>query len=175
MNRRKFFAASAATAAVLILPTGCAFSVTGTINVIISAISGILSYVGGTAPWVADLQAALTALQNAEANWKAGNTSALIIDALNTVEAVLAVIPLTAIYSPLIDVIVAGIEAIINYFAPPATAMVLSKPRATILNNPHKGRVTCKQPHLLQSYAGAWKAQYNDVATGLGLSQLRVA
>jgi hypothetical protein len=175
MNRRRFLATSAGTVAVLVLPTGCAFSVEGTINVIISALNGILTYVAGAAPWVADLQAALQALQSAETNWKAGNTPTLIIDALNTVEAVLAVIPFTAVYSPLIDIVVAGIEAIINYFAPQTVGIAYSKPRATIQNNPRKDRVALKEPHLFQSQAGAWKAQYNDAATGLGLSQLKVA
>jgi hypothetical protein len=177
MNRRRFLATSAAVAVmpVSLIETGCAFSVTGTINTIISALNGILTYVAGAAPWVADLQAALQALQSAETNWKAGNTPTLIIDALNTVEAVLAVIPFTAVYSPLIDIVVAGIEAIINYFAPQTVGIQYSRPRATILNNPHKDRVALKEPHLFQSQAGAWKAQYNDAATGLGLSQLKVA
>lgn len=179
MNRRHFLKLSGTGAAVAVLTpmtmleTGCTFSVEGTINVIIQAVGGILSFVGGSAPWVADLQAALTALQTAETQWKAGGAVALIIDALNTVEAVVAVIPFTMVYSPLIDIIVSGIEAVINFFAP--QSMKFTRARATEQNNPHKGRVPLKTPGFAQTYQGAFKQQFNDAATGLGLSQLKIA
>ena len=167
MNRRTLLKSLAAVSTLALLPvTGCAFSVTGMLNTIISALSAILSYVGASQPWAASVQAALTALQNAIAQWKAGGASTLIIDALNTVEAVLAAIPLTAVYSPLIDVIVAGIEAIINYFAPA---------KLSNAQNPHRGHVILMKPTALQSYQGAFKAQYNNAAVGVGLPQLKVA
>ena len=183
MNRRNFLKISSTGAAVAVLTpmavleTGCAFSVSGTLNVIIEAVGGILSYVGGSLPWVADLQAALTALQAAEAAWKSGSPAAIVIDALNTVEAVLAVIPLTAVYSPLIDIIVSGIEAVISYFAPTAQAMhaLGAKTRTGAEHNPHLGRIPLKQPHALQSREGAARQQYNDAAIGLGLPQLKIA
>jgi hypothetical protein len=182
MNRRHFLKLSGTGAAVAVLTpltvleTGCAFSVSGTLSVIIEAVGGILSYVGGSLPWVADLQAALTALQTAEANWKAGSPAAIVIDALNTVEAVLAVIPLTAIYSPLIDIIVSGIEAVLNYFTPATTPPVtLTKPRSTAQTNPHLGRIPLKQPHSLQTYQGAFKDQFNETAKGLGLTAAEIA
>lgn len=170
MNRRTLLKSLTAASTLALVPvTGCAFSVEGTINVIIQAIGGILSYVGGAAPWVAQLQAALAALQQAMTTWKAGGAVAILLDALNTVEAVLAVIPLTAIYSPLIDLIVSGIEAIINYFNPQAAVT------AKAVQNPHRGRVTLAKPHAFQSQVGAWREQYNDAAVGLGLVQLKVA
>lgn len=155
------------------IATGCGFSVSSTLSVIIQALGGILGFVGGSAPWVAELQAALTALQTAEAQWKSGGASALIVDALNTLEAVLAVIPLTAVYSPLIDIVVSGIEAIISYFAP--ASVTFSKPRATFHSNPHMGRIPLKQSHAFQSQEAAVKQQYNDAAVGIGLPQLKVA
>lgn len=179
MDRRMFLKISGTGAAVAVITpmavfeTGCTFSVEGTINVIIQAVGGILGYIGGSAPWVADLQAALSALQQAEASWKAGGAVAIIIDALNTVEAVVAVIPFTAMYSPLIDLIVSGIESIITYFAP--QTMKFTRPRATFENNPHKGRTKLKAPGFAQSYQGAFKAQWNDAAIGIGLPQLKLS
>ena len=39
-----------------------------------------------------------------------------MVDALNTIEAVLAVIPVTAVFSPLVDILVAGIETAMSAF-----------------------------------------------------------
>ncbi|HUD74122.1 MAG TPA: hypothetical protein VMQ76_03545 [Terracidiphilus sp.] len=175
MNRRTFIRTLSAVSALAMLPiVGCAFSVTGALNVIINALKAIISYVAGSQPWAVALESALNALVQAEAAWKAGGAAAIIIDALNTIEAVLAVVPFTAIYSPLIDVIVSGIEAIINYFAP-QTQVRYAKPRATAQNNPHLGRVALKAPGAFQSPAGSWKQQYNDTAIGVGLPQLKIA
>jgi hypothetical protein len=175
MNRRKFLQFTSVGAAVAvvtpsaILTTGCSFSVTGTLNIIIEAIQGILGYVGTSQPWAVDLSNALAALEAAESSWKAGGDATLVIDALNALEAVTAVIPFTAIYSPLIDLIVAGIDSIINHFAPQGTT------RATVRTNPHIGRVAIKGPSFLHpTYAEAFKNQYNDTATGIGLPQLKI-
>jgi hypothetical protein len=181
MNRRVFLKLSSSGVAVAVitpaslLTTGCSFSVLSTLNVITEAIEEILAYVGNTQPWVTALQKALVNLQQAIATWKAGGTEAIVIDALNTLEDVTAVIPFTAAYSPLIDLIVSGIEAIINYFIPQSSSMQFTKPRAESLKNPHIGRVVLKTPSLFHpTYAGAFKAQYNDLAVGIGLSQLRI-
>ena len=179
MNRRMFLQLSGTGAAVAVLTpatllTGCAFSVTGTLNVVITAVQGILKYVGNTQPWAVELSNALAALQSAEASWQSGGTTAIIIDALNTLEAVCAAIPFTAVYSPLIDLIVSGAEAVISYFAPQTMRFI--KPRATIQNNPHKGRVALKGPSFLHpTYAGAFRNQWNDTATGVGLPELKIA
>lgn len=178
LNRRHFLKLSGTGAAVAVLTpltvleTGCAFSVTGTLNVIIEAVGGILSYVGGSLPWVTDLQAALNALQTAEANWKTGSPAAVVIDALNTVEAVLAVIPLTAVYSPLIDIIASGIEAVINHFA--SASMTFSRARATAQTNVHLNRIPLDPPHAFQTYQGAFKEQYNKTAEAIGLPQVAI-
>lgn len=178
MNRRMFLKASGTGAAVLALApttllTGCAFSVTGMLNTILSTLNSILSVAEKNAPWLPGLQAAIAQLENAEATWKTGGASAIVIDALNTVEAVLAVVPLTTAYSPLIDVIVAGIEAIINYFNPPAVQ--LTHARSTMGNNPHVGHVTLDKPGFRHpTYQGAFKAQYNSTAVGIGLPQAAI-
>jgi hypothetical protein len=155
------------------LMEGCSFSVSGTLSVIIDALQGLLKYIGGSQPWAVELSNALSALEQAEASWKTGGAAAIVIDALNTIEAVVAVIPFTALYSPLIDLIISGIEAVINYFAP--QSMKFTRERATIQNNPHKGRVALKASHFLQTPAGSFKQQYNDTAIGIGLPQLRIA
>jgi hypothetical protein len=178
MNRRNLLKSVGALFTVALLPitlplAACSFSVSGTLSVIIGAVQGILKYVAGSAPWATDLSAALNALQQAEATWQSGGAVAIIIDALNTLEAVCAVIPLTMIYSPLIDLIVTGIEAVINYFNPPVAS--LSRPRATLLTNPHMGRIALKTPGSFETQQGSFKQQYNDVATGLGLTQLKIA
>lgn len=179
MNRRMFLQLSGTGAAVAVLTpatllTGCAFSVKGTLSVVITAVQGILKYVGNTQPWAVELSNALAALQSAETTWQSGGTTAIIIDALNTLESVCAVIPFTAVYSPLIDLIVSGAEAVINYFAP--QAITYTKPRVTARNNPHVGRVAIKGPSFLHpTYAGAFKNQWNDTATGVGLPELKIA
>lgn len=178
ISRRHFTLglAAAVTLPASLLETGCAFSVEGTISTIISALGGILTYVGSSQPWAAAVQAALTALETQVAAWKAGGAAQYLIDALNAVAAVLAVIPLTAIYSPLIDLIVSGIEAIVNYFAPPtAGAGPMSMAKSPNATNPHRNRVPLKTPGMWQSPLSSFKQQYNDAAVGIGLPQLKIA
>lgn len=176
MNRRMFLKmSSGAAVAVVILPTtGCAFSVVDTLDTIIEAVSGILSYVGSSEPWAVTLQNALTKLEQVAATWTTGSDAAILIDALNAVEAVLAVIPLTAVYSPLIDLVVAGVEAIINYFAKNTPAVALKVAARNTRHNPRIGRVTIMAPHAFQTPVGAFKQQYNDAAIGCGCPQLKL-
>src|ERR1700678_1185449 len=114
--------------------TGCSLTeanVKSLINVLITSIQNILKVSTG-APWASDLSAALAALQTAEAGWTSGSATTLIDDALNTITDVLAVIPLTAVYSPLVDIVVAGIEAVLTVL--PVTPAI-TKLRGTILTN----------------------------------------
>lgn len=177
MNRRHFLKLSGTGAAALALPmslleTGCAFSVKGVINVIENAAQSILAHFGSGSPWASELSAAIAALQQAEATWKTGGTAAIVIDALNTIEAVLAVIPLTAVYSPLIDLIISGVESIISYFAP--TSMTFSRPRASAQKNVHLNRIPLDHPHAFQTYQGAFKEQFNKIADAIGLPQAAI-
>jgi len=151
--------------------TGCALTPANAkalINVLITSIQNILK-VSTNAPWVGDLAAALTALQTAEASWSAGGTVAVIDDALNTLTAVLAVIPLTAIYSPLVDIVVAGIEAVLAVL-PVATGS--AKLRAAISSNPHHGRIVLNKKSLRhETPQGAYKSQWNGLCKQIGLPQ----
>lgn len=170
MQRRQFLEWSITGGACLIVwPTslameGCSFSVKGMLNTILDSLNAILKVAEPNASWLPGLQNAITALQQAEAQWENTGTVSIIEDALNTVAAVCAVIPLTELYSPLIDVIVAGIEAVLNFFAPATVKLAIK-------GNPHQGRVTLNKPHFAQTYQGAYRGQWNDTARGLGLTQ----
>jgi hypothetical protein len=175
MNRRTLLKSAAAAGALALLPialpvAGCTFVAKGLLNVVISAVQSILK-VASSASWATELSNALAALVNAESTWETGGAAAIVIDALNTVEAVCAVIPLTAAFSPLIDVLVAGIEAVISYFAPqPAPA----SNALGLASNPHRRRVALNKPHFLETREGAFKAQWNQVAAGIGLPQAKI-
>ena len=157
-----------ASGATTVTIAGCSFSVKGVLNVIISAVQGLLKVIPASA-LATSLSNALNALVQAEATWTSGGAPAVIIDALNTLEAVVAVIPFTAAYSPLIDVLVAGVEAVINYFVP-ATATVTAK-----FDNPHRGRVQLAQPHFLESHQAAIAKQWNDACDATGLVAAKIA
>lgn len=164
--------------ALLALASGISFSLTGCvltaanakslINVLITSIQNILKVATG-APWAADLSNALSALQTAEQGWTAGGAVTLIDDALNTVTAVLAVIPFTALYSPLVDIVVAGIEAVLAVLpVAPAT----TKFRVTLSANPHHGRIVLNKPSLRhETPQGAYRAQWNGICKQIGLPQ----
>lgn len=157
-----------ASGATTVTIAGCSFSVKGVLNVIISAVQGLLKVIPASA-LATSLSNALNALVQAEATWTSGGAPAVIIDALNTLEAVVAVIPFTAAYSPLIDVLVAGVEAVINYFVP-ATTTVTAK-----FDNPHRGRVQLAQPHFLESHQAAIAKQWNDACDATGLVAAKIA
>lgn len=188
MNRRKFmsalaalgvagrFAGMIALAPVTLLMTACSFSVSGVLGVIIGAVQGILT-IAGDAPWATELSAALTTLQQQIATWKAGGAAAIVIDALNTIEALVAAIPFTAIYSPLVDLLVSAIESVINYFTGqnPNVSIRFTVRRSTTQTNPHMGRVACAAPDKTHpSYEGAIKAQWNALANSLQLAKAEI-
>lgn len=161
LNRRLFLKTASATGTILVISPavlldGCTGdSVINLINVALQAAENVLAVVEPGAAWVSDFQAAIAALKTAEASWQAGGAVQIVINALNTLVAVTAVIPLTAAYSPLIDILVAGIEAVLAAL-PASTTTTLSQ-------NAHYGHTQLKKPHLLQSKVGAFKQQWNDV------------
>ena len=177
MTRRAFgkgfgILALSATAGTSLFTEGCALTpanVKALINVLITSIQNFILKVATGASWSVDLSAALAALQSAEQNWTSGGPITLIDDALNTITAVLAVIPLTAVFSPLVDIVVAGIEAVLAVI--PVTPAV-TKLRGTISTNPHHGRVVLRKPSLLhETPQGAYKAQWNGTCKQIGLPQ----
>jgi hypothetical protein len=161
MNRRVFLTASTsfAVASPLLLSVGgCTTStVVNEINVVLTEAANILVVAEPNATWVPQLQAAIAALKTAEASWTAGGTVTEVINALNTIEAITAVIPLTSTYSPLIDVLVAGIEAIL--------AALPAQPSAAVkaVQNPHIGRVKIRHS-LFHSRVDEFKKAWNEAA-----------
>lgn len=156
---------------------GCSLDPKALINTVLTAAEAILKVAEPNATWLAPLQAAITALQQAELQWSAGSAVQIVIDALNTIQAVLAVIPVTEVYSPLIAVLVAGIEAALTYFVPPQSAHVNSKSIRMRVNNPYLSsrRVELKPRSFFHpTYQSAFKAQWNELADALTLKQCKI-
>jgi hypothetical protein len=151
--------ASILSAPMIVPVTGCTSSqIESAVNSVISGTESILKVVEPNAPYTAQLQSALNALVAAEASWKGGSPVSVIESALATVEAVTAVIPLTASYSPLIDVLVATIDAALALIPPSAAVSA-----RVVATNPHIGRVTLAKPHLFQSRKAAIEEQWNAI------------
>jgi hypothetical protein len=153
---------------------GCSGSeVIGEINVVLSEATTVLAQAAPGSSWIAPLKAAAAELQTEEAAWESGGTVAKVDAALNTLSIVLAAIPLTAVYSPLIDVLVAGIEAVLAAL-PASTAPGAQKTMVTVAENPHAGRYTLVM-HWYHSPAGNLKANWNGVAKAHGLQRMVIA
>jgi hypothetical protein len=145
--------------------TGCTSTqVIDEINVVLNEADAVLAVADPSSPQVGDLKKAIVALEGAEKIWQKGGTVAVVDDALNTLDQVLAAIPLTAIYSPLIDVLVAGIEDVLAALPQPVSA----KFAATLAANPHAGRYQI-QKRFYRTPAGNLKANWNQVAKAKGL------
>lgn len=159
MNRRQFLTNSTATAASLfVLPmVGCTDNALNILNTVIDSALAVLKVAEPNAPWVSSFNDAVNALKSAEASWKGGSAVTIVISALNTLAAVAATIPLTMVYSPLIDILVAGIDAVLLALPQAASAKLSAS------HNPRVGRVALKKPHALQSHVGTYKKQWNDI------------
>jgi hypothetical protein len=171
MNRRDFGKAALAVSVAgpaLLSIDGCSTStVVQDINVVLNEAENVLSVVASDAPWLSDFKAAIAALQTAEAAWQGGGAIQIVIDALNTLVAVTAVIPVTAAYSPLIDVLVA---AIVDVLALLPASSSSAKLKATAVANPHVNAY--KISHRWgRTPAGDFKAAWNSVASAHGLTQ----
>jgi hypothetical protein len=151
--------------------SGCSGSqVINEINVVLNEATVVLAQADPGAPWIAQLKSAISGLEGAESTWKSGGAVAIVDDALNTLTVVLALIPLTAVYSPLIDVLVAAIEAVLALL-PVSTSMTV---RVRLMQNPHAGRYVLVN-HWYHSAAGNLKANWNSVAKAHGLKQMVIA
>lgn len=145
--------------------TGCTSSqVVAEVNTVLTEATNILVIADPSATWVPQLQAAVTALKSAEAGWQSGGAVQDVISALNTVVAITSVIPVTAAYSPLIDVLVAGIESVLVALEPAGTVSVAYAGR----QNPHLGRVMLVH-HAFHNRATEFKTAWNDTAKDHGL------
>ena len=126
-------------------PTGCSPSqVENQINVLSQQITGLLAVAEPGKAWVVDLQKELPLLAQTEASWKAGGSVQDVINVLNEIELIVAVVPSTAVYSPLIDLIVTGADMVLAKFLPtitPATPVTSSAKMGAMMVNVHRGRV----------------------------------
>jgi hypothetical protein len=183
MNRRRFSKQAIAAGAVfglspsLLWMEGCSFNVTNAINAVLNSLLAILKVAESNATWLNTFKDAVTAFEQAETQWKNGSSSAIVTDALNTVEAVLAVIPATAVFSPLIDIVVAAIEAVISAFG--SSAQLLSTAqidkRKVCVNSVHYKATALKGPNLLHpTWTGAYKAQWNSECARLNLLTAKI-
>jgi hypothetical protein len=163
INRREFaVGAGVVSIAPAVLITGCSVNIKALLNTVLDAAAAVIRVAEPNAPWLPELTAAIAALKQAEASWQSGAPADVVIAALNTVEAVLAVIPMTAKYSALIDVLVAGIEAVLAALSPNQGA---TSPHLAMNPNVHRNRVALKKPHIFQSEVGAFKQQWNEVVS----------
>lgn len=181
MQRRKFMQFAGATAfalatgATVVTIDGCSINITDAINTVLNSAVAILKVAEPNASWTGLLASAIAALQQAETSWQSGGAAAIVVDALNTIEAVLAAVPETETYAPLIDILFAGIEAAINAFGQPAQLYAgwLDK-RKAIVNSPHYGRATIRTSFTHPTWQGAYKAQWNAKAKAIGLPHAEI-
>jgi len=155
----------------MLMEEGCAVNAKALLNTAIDSALAILKVADSNAQWLPSLSNAIAALQAAEAKWSNGSTVDIVLSAIDTLQAVLAVIPQTSIYSPLIAILVAALSAVISAMKPTAQTQRLS---AHLDWNPYKGQAKLRKPHLLQSAQGAYKAQWNNTAKRIGLPKAEI-
>lgn len=141
----------------------------GDLNAVLDAATNVLLVVSPNASWVTSFQNAVGALKTAEATWTAGGTKVVVTDALNAIMAVTAAIPISASFSPLIDVLVAGVETVMSFFPASTTATAQAL-------NPH---VTAHshvviEHKFMRSRANDFKATWNKTAISHGLSKATI-
>ena len=172
MNRRNFLKVSVAGAVLATAPTleGCTSSeVVNAINTVLKEAAAVLAVADPGAAWESELQQAIGALMTAEQQWQSGGAVQIVDDALNAIVAITAVIPLTAVYSPLIDVLVAAIEAVLALL-PAAVSSVATKltreqmEKSSATGNSHIGRYKMKTYWDHPTVSGRFKCNWNDVA-----------
>ena len=185
MNRRSFLRTFGLFVFVfLILPTswlmsGCTGdTIKGILNTVLASAKALLGLIAPNSSLYADFSAAIAKLEADEAQWTAGGVITLIEDGLTAVEDVLAVIPVTAIYSPLIAILVAGIEAVLALIprpTPAASAAALTAMVQRVQTNPYIGQATLDQPSFWHpTHAGAYTDQWNKKAVAIRLAQAKI-
>jgi hypothetical protein len=148
--------------------TGCSTAQTvQEVNVVLTEASNILAVADPGAAWVPQFKAAVATLQTADTGWVAGGAVQDVTEALNAVVAITAVIPVTAVYSPLIDVLVAGIEAVLAALPAPTPAVAQAN-AAKGAFNPYVGKVVIKH-HLFHNRVDEFKTAWNSAAAQSGL------
>jgi hypothetical protein len=116
----------------------------------------------------ADLSTAATTLEVATANWSTGSSMAVINSAASAVEAVLAVIPQTAVVAPLVAVAVSALDLIVanTQVAPTANVKALNAQQQNNLEAFRLKGTTVLQTHTHKwsSLEGSFKSAWNSQA-----------
>jgi len=170
ISRRQFgkgALALAGTAPVAAMLTGCPTptpsQLINELNVVLQEATNLIAVIAPNAPWFQTYKDAVAALKRAEETWQAGGAVSILISALNTVVAVTAVIPETEQYAPLIQVLVAGIVAVLGLLPAPQGVKAQA-----MHSSPYKGAKTVK------SVADS-KSQWNAICAAnpaLGVARL---
>jgi hypothetical protein len=118
-----------------------------------------------TSPDIASkLNMAGQALLAVTSSWTAGTTIAYINDAANAVEVILALIPMTAAFAPLVPIVVAALDLLLANIPSISGAMVSAKAR---VHNPYRTANVDKliKHRFGRSKAGDIKSAFNTMAT----------
>ena len=174
MNRREFGKNVALAGGLLVMPslTGCTVSPTEIAAdglAVANAFLAVAKILAVSNPnLAAQLTTAAQALENATANWTTGSTLALINDAAQALEAVLAVIPQTAVIAPLVAIGVAALDILI------ANVGVTTVTATSQAANPYRG--AAKIHHRFgRSPEGDFKSAWNGVvATNPALASAKI-
>ena len=185
LSRRSFFSRGAIAVGVLaiapsLLLTGCAVNIKQLLSTIVSQMQAILKVATPNASWLTDVESALVAVQAGISNWDSTGLLTEIDSALNAALGVLGTIPQTALYAPLVAVLVTGIETVLGLLLTPSTATnpaqlaPLAQQAARVASNPYHGKVLLKKPHAFQTQLAAYKEQWNSTASSIGLPAARI-
>jgi hypothetical protein len=113
------------------------------INTILQEATGIIAVADPGATWLADFSKAAALLKVDEANWIKGGAVQDVINVLNDLQGVTALISPLVPYASLIGVLVAGIDAVLALLLPAPTGGAVTAQQATPrAPNPFKGRET---------------------------------
>jgi hypothetical protein len=129
--------------------TGCPLSVTqaeNEVNVLIQEATGIIAVADPSASWLADFEKATALLKVDEANWVKGGAVQDVINVLNDLEQVTALISPLVPYASLVGILVAGIDAALALLlpAPAGAAPAAMSAHVATAPNPFKGLATVK-------------------------------
>lgn len=160
--------------------TGCTINpavVAADGNAIANALFSIANIEAASNPGLAgQLNSAGQGIQTATANWQTGTTTAMINDAAQVVDVVLAAIPATEAIAPLLPIAVAALDLLLGQVqaaspapTPPANAALSA--RAKMVNPYRPAKVSDVVRHMpLRSPEGDFKSAWNGTAKKHGLT-----
>jgi hypothetical protein len=138
------------------------------INTILQEATGIIAVADPGATWLADFSKAAALLKVDEANWIKGGAVQDVINVLNDLQGVCALISPLVPYANLIGVLVAGINAVLALLLPVPAGGVTANLATPKPPNPFRGMAVVKS-------AADSKAQWNAiVAANPALAAARI-